>query len=118
MLGRRDLLLQGLAGLGLAACAPLAERRLVTVNLTTPAQAPPAEAPTLLETAFDAAFPRDLPASLPRTSDVPARRSTRIPARAAPFFERKWFLKAARLAKAWSAIVSTTPKPIHSWIPF
>lgn len=56
VLGRRDLLAGGLAGLGLAACAPLAERRLVTVNLTAAeAPPPPADAPTLLETAFDAA---------------------------------------------------------------
>lgn len=54
-LGRRELLTHGLAGLGLTACAPLAERRLVTVNLTTPTQAPPVDGPTLLETAFDAA---------------------------------------------------------------
>ena len=54
-LERRQLLTHGLAGLGLAACAPLAERRLVTVNLTAAGPPPPPEAPTLLETAFDAA---------------------------------------------------------------
>lgn len=63
---RRDVLTGGLAGLGLTACAPLAEQRLVTVNLTEASTAPPApaDAPTLLETAFDEAKRMAVPVTL------------------------------------------------------
>jgi predicted aspartyl protease len=65
-LPRRDLITAGIAALGLSACAPFAERNLVTVNLTdTPPPTPaPGDDGALLETAFDQAKRMTVPVYL------------------------------------------------------